>query len=156
MKNIFIASVLLVSIIFLDTNACQAELFVQIRNHLKYDEVKASFIPSSQGWGTIIRLFNSDSLNKQNASKNTIAREVRLNINEASDLIFLYVTPKGENDLAVNKVIKVQKMIIGKEIATYNLGVNTEIIVPEQLAKVEEDSKDQVKISLKFSHPDKH
>ncbi len=90
------------------------------------------------------------------ASKNTITREVRLNINEASDLIFLYVTPKDANDLAVNKVIKVQKMIMGKEIANYNLGVNTEILVPEQLAKVEEDSKDQVKISLKFSHPDKH
>ena len=53
-------------------------------------------------------------------------------------------------------MIKVQKMIISKEIANFNLGVNTEIIVPEQLAKVEEDSKDKVKISFKFSHPDKH
>ncbi len=156
MKYILIALGLLVSIIFTDTNTCEAKLYVQLRNHLKYDEAKASFIPSAQGWGKIIRIFNSDSLNKKFASKNTITREVRLNINEASDLIFLYVTPKDANDLAVNKVIKVQKMIIGKEIAHYNLGVNTEIIVPEQLAKVEEDSKDLVKISFKFSHPDKH
>ncbi|MEI7706646.1 MAG: hypothetical protein WCI90_00125 [Chlorobium sp.] len=156
MKKLLLVAGLLVSIIFLDHNTCQAKLFVQLRNHLKYDEAKASFIPSTQGWGQIIRIFKSDTVNKKTSSKNTITREVRLSINEASDLIFLYITPKDANDLAFNKVIKVQKMIISKEIANFNLGVNTEIIVPEQLAKVEEDSKDQVKISFKFSHPDKH
>ena len=156
MKKLLLVAGLLVSIIFTDSNTCEAKLYVQLRNHLKYDEAKASFIPSSQGWGKILRIFNSDASNYKSSSKNTITREVRLHINEASDLIFLYVTPKDANDLAVNKVIKVEKMIIGKEIANYNLGVNSEILVPEQLAKVEEDSKDQVKISFKFSHPDKH
>ena len=156
MKYILMALGLLVSIIFIDPNTCEAKLYVQLRNHLKYDEAKESFIPSTQGWGQIIRIFKSDTVNKKTSSKNTITREVRLSINEASDLIFLYITPKDANDLAFNKVIKVQKMIISKEIANFNLGVNTEIIVPEQLAKVEEDSKDQVKISFKFSHPDKH
>ena len=68
----------------------------------------------------------------------------------------LHVTPKGQDDAAVNKVIKVHKMIISKEIAKYSVGINSEIIVPEQLAKVEEDTKEQIKISVKFSHPDKH
>ena len=89
-------------------------------------------------------------------SKNSITREARLNINEASDLLFLYVTPKVQNELSINKLVKVNKMIISKEIAKFNTGVNSEIIIPEQLAKVEEDSKTQLKIAIKYSHPDKH
>ncbi len=156
MKNIIIVLGLLVSIIFIDTRTCAAELYVQIRNHAKYNEAKASFAPSSQGWGEIVRIYNSDRLSKHSSSKNIITREVRLNIIEASDLLMLHVTPKGQDDAAVNKVIKVHKMIISKEIAKYSVGINSEIIVPEQLAKVEEDTKEQIKISVKFSHPDKH
>ena len=156
MKNILIALGLLVSIIFIDPNTCEAKLYVQIRNHAKYDEAKGLFIPSSQGWGKILRIFNSGSLNKNSSSKNSITREVSLNINDASDVLFLYVIPKDQNDLAVNKVVKVSGMKISKEIAKYHLGVNSEIIVPDQLAKVEEDTIDRVKISLKYSHPEKH
>jgi hypothetical protein len=156
MKKILIALGLLLSIISIDAKTCEAKLYVQIRNHAKYDEAKASLVPSNQGWGQIVRIFNSDGSNLNSSSKNIITREVRLNIAEASDLLFLYVTPKGNNDLAVNKVIKVPNMVISKKIAKYNLGVNAEVIIPEQLAKVEEDTKEQVKISLKFSHPDKH
>ena len=65
------------------------------------------------------------------------------------------MTPNGTNELAVNKIVKVNKMTISKKIARYSLGINSEIAIPEQLAKVEEDSKDRVKISMKFSHPDK-
>jgi hypothetical protein len=156
MRNMFLVLGLLVSIIFIDAKTCEAKLYVQIRDHAKYDEAKASFVPSNQGWGQIVRIFNSDGSNISTSKKNIITREVRLNIAEASDLLFIYVTPKGNNDQAVNKVIKVPNMVISKKIAKYNLGVNSEIIIPEQLAKVEEDTKEQVKISLKFSHPDKH
>ena len=156
MKRIIIALGLLVSIIGFNTAKCEAKLYVQIHNHARFNAATASFIPYREGWGQIIRIFSSNAANTIVTSKNSIIREARLNIIEASDLLFLYVIPKGQNELAVNKLVKVKKIIISKEIATYNLGINSEIIIPEQLAKVEEDSKTVVKIAIKYTHPDKH
>ncbi|MEI7787922.1 MAG: hypothetical protein WCI23_04690 [Chlorobiaceae bacterium] len=146
MKKIIIALGLLVSMLGFNTKKCEAKLYVQINKHA----------PSKEGWDKIIRIFSSNSSNPMVTSKNSITREARLNINEASDLLFLYVTPKVQNELSINKLVKVNKMIISKEIAKFNTGVNSEIIIPEQLAKVEEDSKTQLKIAIKYSHPDKH
>jgi hypothetical protein len=155
MKNTLVALGFLVSMFFMGTKNCDAKLYIQVRNHSKYDAVTSKCIPSKHGWGEILRLVSSNSLNKNDSSKNIINREVSLNINEGSDLVFLSVTPKGQNELAGNKLVKVNKMIISKGIAKYNLGVNSEIEIPEQIAKVEEDSQNRIKISIKFSHPEK-
>ncbi len=156
MKKFITACGLFLSLIIFNTNPCEAKLYVEIRDHIWYDAETNSFKPSSRGWGQIIRIFNSNAVKKTYSSRKTITRELTLNINDASDLLFLTVTPKNQNEHALNKVIKVNKMTLSKEIAKYNLGVNSEIKIPEQLAKVEADNKDQIKISIKFTHPDKH
>ena len=155
MKNTFIALSLLVSLIFAGTEKCDAKLYVQILNNTRYDAAKASLLPSKQGWGKILSIISDNTLPKRHQKKNVITREASININEGSDLIYLHIIPKGSNDLAVNKLIKVNKFIISKEIANYNLGVNAEIEIHDQVAKVDEDSIEGVKMSLKFSHPDK-
>ena len=155
MKRTVIVLSLFASSFLIGTNSCEAKLYLQILNHSKYDAATAKCIPSKHGWGKLIRIFSSNTLPKNSSSSHYLTKEVSLNINEGSDLVFLSVTPNGTNELAVNKIVKVNKMTISKKIARYSLGINSEIAIPEQLAKVEEDSKDRVKISMKFSHPDK-